>query len=835
MSKRLFDIVFSLLALIITLPIILAVAGLLLFLSEERRVLLRQPVLGKGMRIFRLLRFCVGSDVISSYKPVFVELPSDLPFWQRCLLVSRVNCLPQLLNLLKGDISLFGPKLELPEFLNYYESQERKIFDVRPGLFRPSIRFFDPFSGGTNGGVNVNNWREYYLNKVLPGKKKLDMDYIREQSFWNDVKLIGIGLRNRLVLFLRRAILREKASNSMFIPLDVFLVALSYFTAFNLRFDWNLPASEFRNFVFSVPYLIAVRLSIFVYFGFYRNIWKYFGIKDLVAIIKATTTSSIIYTALLYFSGARFFSRSVLMMDLFLVVLFIGGVRLVFRLLSERSFSEEAVKKNVLIYGAGDVGAMLCKELATSAQSKYNIVGFIDDDPAKRNLSIHGVKVLGDRNDLSFLVQALRIDEVFIAISKIASQEMKSIVRCCKEANVRHRIVPAVADLLNGRVHLSQVRNVEISDLFGREPVKLNFQAIKQTFVNRTILITGAGGSIGSELSRQLIQYHPKKIILVDKNANYLHEIEMELRTIYPRAANLVFSLTNITNYIKMKKLFETYLPDVVFHAAAQKHVPIGEVEPEETLWNNVYGTKIAADLAICNGAEYFVLISTDKAVNPTSVMGASKRIAELYVQNLARKAKTKFATVRFGNVLNSNSSVVPLFMKQIERGGPVTITHPDIERYFMSISEAVQLVLQAVSMVKKSEIFILEMGKSIKIKELAEELIKLSGLRPYKDIEIKYIGLRPGEKLFEELVGANEEIIPTEHQYIKTIRLADGERLTSINSQIVELMSLVSEFDRNALLRKIKEIVPEFHQTAHNYNFEMAVEYSSAKPRFPA
>jgi FlaA1/EpsC-like NDP-sugar epimerase len=514
--------------------------------------------------------------------------------------------------------------------------------------------------------------------------------------------------------------------------------------------------------------------------------------------------------ATLYVIGIVEHSRSIFFIDWLLCITLIGASRLSLRLLSENSKPEHKFRKNILIIGAGDVGDMALRMLEFDSQDNYHVVGFIDDDYAIQCKTIHGLKVLGSYEDLPELVSIFRVDEVLIAVPKISSEEMKIILKYCKESNVRHRIVPAVNDLLSGSVHLAKFRKVEIADLFGREQVKLNLTAISTLIKGKQVLVTGAGGSIGSELCRHISELQPKCLILVDKNENYLHEIRCELESQF-ESLSYHCSLCSITNCNKLKMVFFKYRPEIVFHAAANKHVPLSDENPEEAVWNNVFGTKVLANTANEFDVQQFVMISTDKAVNPTSVMGATKRIAERYIQALSQESKTKYVTVRFGNVLNSNGSVIPIFRKQIEKGGPITITHPDMERFFMSISEAVQLILQTVTIGKTGEIFILEMGKSIRIMDMAIDLISQAGFKPFEDIPIKIIGLRPGEKKYEELVGRDERWVPTSHANIKILKSNHKESFMQIERKLEGLINLKTLDDRECLINKLQELVPEY------------------------
>ncbi len=464
-------------------------------------------------------------------------------------------------------------------------------------------------------------------------------------------------------------------------------------------------------------------------------------------------------------------------------------------------------RKRILIIGTGDAGELILKELLKNSE-KYRVVGFVDNDPKKIGTAIYGVEALGRIYDIPQLTIKNKIDEIIIARPDLSFKNLRAIIEFCKKGNVRYKLVSAVEDLKSGKVNIATIKNVDVADILGREPVKLDISAISGFIKNKNILVTGAGGSIGSELCRQIIRFQPAALTLLDKNENYLHEIETELSG----SGNANFYLCDITDEKDVEAIFKRHLPQVVFHAAAYKHVPMMERHKEKAVINNVYGTKLLADISDRFGVNEFVLVSTDKAVKPVSIMGATKRAAELYVQGLASNSKTRFVTVRFGNVLNSRGSVIPTFLKQIESGGPITITHPEARRYFMTIPEAAQLILQSAVMGESGDILILDMGKPVKVMDMAKELLKLHGLKAGKDIEIKFTGLRPGEKLFEELIVNGETLLPTYHNKIKVIK-PNGNNFEAMNGKIEELYRAALETKTDELLDKLKELLPDYHQ----------------------
>jgi FlaA1/EpsC-like NDP-sugar epimerase len=441
--------------------------------------------------------------------------------------------------------------------------------------------------------------------------------------------------------------------------------------------------------------------------------------------------------------------------------------------------------------------------------AQYEVIGFIDNDAAKQGFNIHGIPVIGTVEQLPEICKNRNIEEIAIAMPSATHQQLRRVIQVCEGTKIRFRTVPSITDIASGKFSVSQIRDVDINDLLGRETVELDLDLIEDYVKDKIILVTGAGGSIGSEMSRQVCNFAPKLLLLVEQAENPLFEIERELQKQFPQVP-IKAIICNITDKIRVEEIFERYKPEVVIHSAAHKHVPLMELNPGEGIKNNVVGTQVVGDAADNHGSANFVMISTDKAVNPTSLMGSSKRVAEMYIQDLNRTSQTRFVTVRFGNVLGSNGSVVPIFKNQIARGGPVTVTHPEMKRYFMTIPEASQLVLQAAAMGKGGEIFVLDMGEAVKIVDLARELITLSGFRPGEDIEITYTGPRPGEKLFEELSIKGEDMQPTRHPKIGIWNNIPMDR-EKLRNSIKELVSTAQKQDYNEITRKIKELVPEY------------------------
>lgn len=590
----------------------------------------------------------------------------------------------------------------------------------------------------------------------------------------------------------------------------VLLWTAAYLLAFGLRFDFNLQHQYVGQMWPWFPILLGLRVAVFWFVGLFRGMWKYSGARDLRLILMATTGSTLLFLATL---AALFqaFPRSVITIEWLLAVMLVGGARFAYRTLSadRRPLPEKDTKPvRALIVGAGDAGELLLREIQRNQAGRYAVVGFVDDDPLKHHSHIHGVKVQGGVNRLPALVADHDIDEVVIAVPTATGAQMRRIVEHCKASGARFKTIPGIDQLIDGRVSMNQVRDVAIEDLLGRDPVELDMAVISAAMQGHAVMVTGAGGSIGSELCRQVCRFSPAVLLLVERTENALFHVHRELLANHP-GMHMVPLIADVGDRVRMQEIFGSHRPTVVFHAAAHKHVPMMEWNPGEAVKNNVLGTRTLADLADAAGVERFVMISTDKAVNPTSVMGASKRAAEIYVQALSQRSRTKFVTVRFGNVLGSAGSVIPIFKEQIAAGGPVTVTHPEMKRYFMTIPEASQLVLQAGLTGNGGEIFILDMGEPVRIADLARDLITLSGLRPGEDVEIKFTGMRPGEKLFEELSVDGESADKTRHPKIFVGRFRPQPWSTVEHG--LERLSQAESSSPEDIRARLAELVPEY------------------------
>jgi len=588
------------------------------------------------------------------------------------------------------------------------------------------------------------------------------------------------------------------------------LFACTYYLGFLLRFDF-VVADHFQSvFISTLPLVLIIKFATFYYFRLFRGWWRYVGMSDLLDIIKASFLSAVLISIAVYIqNGLSFvgYPCSVFIIDLMLTIGLIGGMRFAVRAYTE-SVRENTAEVNAVIIGAGRAGGAIARELQHNEKLAYKLIGFLDDDPAKRGERIHGIKVLGNTDDLPRIISRHDVSQILIAIPSATGKQMQRIINLCVESQVEFKTLPALGDIINGTISLGLMRPVKVDDLLAREPVHLDLAKIQRKFQKRIVLITGAAGSIGSELVRQIAGFNPGKVVLFDRTENELHRLEMELAESFPEMA-YVPAIGDIQDTARLREVMSSHRPSTVFHAAAYKHVPMMERNCFEAVTNNVFGTYNVALAAGQSGVEDFVMISSDKAVNPTNIMGVTKRIAEILILGLQGQP-TSYVSVRFGNVLGSNGSVVPLFERQIAARRPVTVTHPEARRYFMTIPEAVQLVLQAATMGRGGEIFVLDMGEPVKIVELARNLIRLSGLEPGREIPIVFTGLRPGEKLFEELMFHGEGLKPTAHEKIRVLDggLADPAR---IGAWLDELGEIVSAKNVHRLVGKLQEIVPEY------------------------
>jgi FlaA1/EpsC-like NDP-sugar epimerase len=595
---------------------------------------------------------------------------------------------------------------------------------------------------------------------------------------------------------------------------DILCTILSLLLSYFLRFNFAVPEGYFPQIFISATLLVFFRAFSFFLFGLYSGVSRYASIDDMLRIIQSVTLGTLLFiSSIAFIFHLQGFPRSVFLIDWFVILVLLGGSRFFYRVLREIRVipKDEGARRKVLIIGAGDVGEMIIRSIRREKDIPYEVTGFLDDDPGKSGLHIHGVDVLGTTADLEPVIKKRGVREVIIAIQNISGEKIRKITQQCQTMGVSCKTIPSMRRILRGSISINHVRPVNVEDLLKREPVRLDIEMIEHFISGKRIMVTGAGGSIGSELCRQIMGFGPRQLILFERGENDLYKIEADLREHFHDSTMLVPVIGDILDEYKIDHALQKYTPEVIFHAAAYKHVPIMEVHPLDAVKNNILGTWNMASKSCTWGVQRFVLISTDKAVKPASVMGATKRVAEMICHGFNQEGPTGFVAVRFGNVLDSNGSVIPCFRRQIDRGGPVTVTHPDVTRYFMTIPEAAQLVLQAGAMGKGGEIYLLDMGDPIKILDMATDLISLSGLVLGEDIDIKFIGLRPGEKLHEELIAEKEDLSSTQHPKISEVN-GSPVRWDALRTDIEKLFTEISGKDRKVIIKMLQKIVPDYH-----------------------
>jgi len=601
---------------------------------------------------------------------------------------------------------------------------------------------------------------------------------------------------------------------------DLLMIPIAWMLAFWFRFNLSdIPESFLSSAFNTLPLILFIQGASFWVYGLYRGVWKFASMPDVVRIVKAVITGVLIAMAVIFvLTRLTNVPRSVFPIYAVLLLLMVSGPRLVYRWLNEKKYYIREGKRTLII-GAGSAGEILVRDLIKDDMHAYKPVGFIDDDSRKTGKEIHGIRVYGNNDQIGAIVKKLYIENILIAVPSATASEMQRIVESCEEINTPFQTLPRIQEIISGQVSRNELREVSIGDLLGRDTFELDWSQISVGLANKTVFVTGAGGSIGSELSRQVASLLPARLIVMDHSEYNLYNIEKEINEQYPNL-NLTYVLGSVLDTVLLENIYQQYSPDMVFHAAAYKHVPLLENHTRSAALNNIIGTRNVAGLAEKYGIGQFLLVSTDKAVNPTNLMGSTKRIAELYVNNLARSSNTTFIIVRFGNVLGSAGSVLPLFQQQIKDGGPVTVTHPHITRYFMTIPEACQLILQANAIGSGGEIFVLNMGDPIKIDYMARQMIMLSGKVPDEDIVIKYTGLRAGEKLYEELFYDSEKIGKTRHPMIFQ---SDVGKITydHIEEVVYNIERCCEQYDENGVQRNIDKLVPsrEINKTIQKHD----------------
>lgn len=825
--KRTCDICLAALGLIITLPL-LAIIAVLIKLDSSGPVIFRQIRVGQGFRPFAIRKF---RTMVANDSPggSLITVGQDCRITRvgHVLRGLKLDELPQLWNVLLGDMSLVGPRPEVPRYVERARAEFAEVLTVRPGITDlASLKYIDE---AAILAVSENP-EEEYQNKVLPEKIRLAKLYVRHMSLRLDFAIIlqtVLRIAKLPLVVITLPELRAAVEVSVDSPwaglsafitrwrrpiivvVDVGLIILANYLAFFLRYDGNIPQSDRYVFEQTVLGLVAVRGVAFALYGLNEGLWRYTSLWDLQNILKGVLVSTVAFVGWVYWvMGISSYPRSIFAIDAILVVGFLAGVRLSSRVLRDKVIFQK--RRRVLVIGAGDSGERVVREMKTRSAFNCQPIGLVDDNSLLLNQRIHGVRVLGGMQDIPKLMEALKPEVVVVAVPNPTPEFLRDLVIKLEPYDVSIKTLPGKEELLTDQSAVSQIRNVSIPDLLSRAPVNLDNRATRQLVRNKTVMITGAGGSIGSEVARQIASFEPKELLLYERHENSLYNIHKELddkKYSFP----IIPLIGDITDVQRLSSVFERYRPQILFHAAAHKHVPLVEANPVEAVKNNCMGTRITAEAASLYGVEQFVHISTDKAVNPSSVMGATKRVAELVIQDIARTSRTRFLLVRFGNVLGSSGSVLLRFQEQIRSGGPVTVTHPEIRRYFMLIPEAVQLVLQAATIGEQGQTYILDMGEQIKVLDIARSLIRLSGLVPGRDVPIRFVGLRPGEKLYEELVGEGEIAVSSPLEKILQIRTVNPLDFDVFREKLSALEAASSHDEPDVVLEQLKGIVPMF------------------------
>lgn len=809
MLKRFFDIVFSSFGLIFLSPLF-AMAAFLIRVESKGPVFFTQKRIGKGFKPFVLYKFrAMVANTPKTREPITATNDPRVTKIGKILRKTKIHELPQLINVLKGNMSLVGPRPEVRRYVSKYRRDYREILKLRPGI--TDVAWLT-YRNEESLLKQKNNPEEYYLHVLLPEKIRLAKEYVKRASLLYDLRLILLTLfklvypQQRIITIIK---FMTPYRRPIVIGMQLGIFILSSYLAFFLRYDGDVPSSQLTLFFKYLPVLIVLRMIFLFGFSLDRGLWRYASVRDLLSITAAVSCGSLLFfLSLTYLFGEVEYPRSIYEKDWFLNIFLLGGIRL-FRRLHEKSNGGRAGSKRVIVVGAGDAAEMLLRDIESSHFYSYEVVGLVDDDRRKKGLKIRGIHILGSRKELPSILEKEDMDEFVIAMPSAPPSKLQAIVRDLRQYGKPIKTLPGLWGVLGGKDSIGQIKILEPEDVLFRAPVYEGHGDLKTFFEGKNVMVTGAGGSIGSELSRQIASFKPGALILFEKHEESLYKIHQELRSSQQATFSQLFCLLgDILDEKRLMEVMDQFRPEIVFHAAAYKHVPMMEENAYEALRTNVLGTKLVAEKARDFNVERFILISTDKAVNPVSVMGITKKIAEQVVCDLSENHGTRYSIVRFGNVLESSGSVVPLFREQIKKGGPVTVTHPEATRYFMTVSEAVHLVLQAATMGNGKSIFILEMGKAVKILDLAKRMISIYGYRPGREIDVSFIGLRPGEKLTEELFNRYETIEKTPHPKIH-MALSNGKS----NSNMLTLLASKELNGNNShVKRALQELVQSLH-----------------------
>lgn len=820
MAKRAFNVGLSLAALVFLAPCVILIA-LLIKLTSKGPIFFKQERIGKNFRPFQIYKFrTVETELTPGTKgetPRF-RMTGIGAFLRSC----KLDRLPQLINVLKGEMALVGPRPETRKHVDLFRKDYETILTICPGITDFSTIEIRDISLLLSQAADPE---AYYVNTLLPKKIKLAKQYVRQRSVALDLKTFFTSLLTLFLGFPFPFSKKEKTKKKTFKEVIekyrrgvvVFshagAILLSVYSAFLLRFDGKIPPDQLGLLIRTLPIVLLFRLAALQYLGLNRGLWRYAGIQDLLHLGGAIFASSIGIWGVFTLLSITGYPRSIFLIDAFLLLLILACLRVTKRVYTILTQVEIGARR-VLIIGAGNAGEMVARDMRQNPSYHRQPTAFLDDDPKKKGMKIHNIPVIGSTDEIDAAVKAVCPDEILIAIPSATARQMKGVIKKCRPFGLPIKALPMLSAILAGKVSITDIRNLDIEDLLGRPEIAIVDPDVEAKIRGKRVLVTGAGGSIGSELSRQIAALQPERLVLFERSENNLYHIQLDLLRQFP-GVPLEAVLGDILDGEKVEQVFSAHRPQVVFHAAAYKHVPMMEKNPLEAVQNNILGTHQVITAADRHGADEFVLISTDKAVYPTSVMGATKRAAEMLVRYFNQRSRTRLISVRFGNVLESSGSVVPLFREQIKKGGPVTVTHPEIERYFITIREAVQLVLEAAVLGEGGEVFVLDMGEPIKIAELARTMIILSGCAPEEEIPIQFTGLRPGEKMVESLFEEGERVIQTRHQKLK---LAQNGKVAE---EVITYMPLFAAMNNKTDPREIKAILRELIST---YSSDMAL-----------
>ncbi len=822
--KRLMDVTLGAVALVAAMPV-MALIALAVALDSSGPLVYGARRVGRHGREFTMWKFRsmargadrVGPAVTGSYDFRVTRVGA---FLRR----TKLDELPQLVNVLAGQMSLVGPRPEAPTYVDRWTDAERGVLAMRPGITGPTqVAYLDEEE------LLVGDPDEVYETELMHAKLAVDLDYVRTYTLRRDLAILWrtlVGIlsagERRSNRPRRRYTLGERLASARLSPilLDAFLAALAAALAVGLRIDRNNIFAAVATYWIFVPLAALVRPAGFLIAGAYLRVWRYPTVSDAALIVSSLAAGSLIMTILVFVvmqpwavPGTLGFPRSALIIEFVLSLLVLGGIRFASRVrqegLDEADGGGPSVAgppRPVLIHGAGEAGALLAREMRRNRALRLEPVAFLDDDPAKRGQRIYGIEVVGALEDLPRVVAEREVSEVIVALPRIGGDRLRRIVALCEAAGVAVRTLPAVNELLDETVSVNRVRPVRVEDLLRREPTDIPEGPMRALVAGRTVLVTGAGGSIGSELCRQVAGLGVGRLVLFERAETPLFYIDEELRRKFA-GIDVAAVIGDVTDEAAVARVFERERPAVVFHAAAQKHVPLSEANVAATVWTNVRGTRLVAEAAARAGVEALIFISTDKAVDPSSVMGATKRVGEELVRTIGAEAAGRFVIVRFGNVMGSQGSVLELFRQQIADGGPVTVTHPDMTRYFMTIPEAVRLILHAGAVGRTGDVHVLNMGSPMRIVDLARDLIRLSAPAGARDIQVTFTGLRPGEKLEETLFGEGEDAVETDSPFLLIARSGDGPAATA--TDVAALERLAAAGDDDALRSRLGTVQP--------------------------